>query len=218
MIPWLSGHPDRFPSVDQALTEPNGLLAVGGDLSVARLLAAYRRGIFPWYSAGEPILWWSPDPRLVLYPQEFKYRRSLAKSWRARGYRVTVNQAFDQIIALCASTRREEGTWIHPEMRAAYRQLYQRGAALSAETWDGDTLVGGLYGVKLGQVLFGESMVSVATDASKVALAHLCQQADLYQIALIDCQMPTAHLASLGARLISRTEFLTEVRRWHEPL
>lgn len=218
MIPWLSGHPDHFPDVDQALKEPNGLLAVGGDLTVARLLAAYQRGIFPWYSEGEPILWWSPDPRLVLYPAEFKYRRSLAKSWRAKGYRVTVNQAFDQIIALCASTRLESGTWIHPEMQIAYQQLFRSGAGFSAETWAGETLVGGLYGVKLGQILFGESMVSLATDASKVALASICQHADLYQIALIDCQMPTAHLAQLGARLIPRSEFLQEVHRWHEPL
>lgn len=218
MIPWLSEQPDQFPPTDQALTEPNGLLAVGGDLSLERLIAAYQRGIFPWYSDDEPILWWSPDPRLVLYPVDFKLRRSLAKSWRNRGYHVTVNQAFAQIIALCASQRSASGTWIHTEMQMAYCRLFSAGYGLSVETWAGSELVGGLYGVKLGGVLFGESMVSLATDASKVALAHLCHHADLYQIHIIDCQMPTAHLASLGARLITRSAFLTEVRRWHEPI
>lgn len=218
MIAWLGDDPDAFPPVEQALTEPNGLLAAGGDLSPQRLRAAYQRGIFPWYNRGEPILWWSPDPRLVLYPADFKFRRSLAKSWRQKGYRVTVNQAFDEIMQLCKAAREASGTWIHAEMQAAYGLLFRDGFARSVETWSHDRLVGGLYGVQIGSVFFGESMVSLTTDASKVALAHLCQNADHYQIRLIDCQMPTAHLASLGAQLIPRSEFIAEVSQCHESI
>ena len=212
MIPWLSPHHVDFPDVDSALEEPNGLLCAGGDLSVERLRHAYTHGIFPWFSDGEPILWWSPDPRLILTPDAFKFRRSLKKSIRANGLTVTTNQCFDQVMALCSETRQTEGTWIHQDMLEAYRALNASGAGFSAETWQGDRLVGGLYGVKLGSVLFGESMVSCVPDASKAALAHICQEADTHQIQLIDCQVPTSHLLSLGATLVDRNDFMKRVR------
>lgn len=198
--------------METALEEPNGLLCAGGDLSVDRLRHAYSRGIFPWFSEDEPILWWSPDPRLILTPDAFKCRRSLKKSMRANKLTVTMNQCFDQVIALCSETRQSEGTWIHQDMLEAYRALNASGAGFSAETWQNDHLVGGLYGVKLGSVLFGESMVSCVPDASKAALAHVCQHADAHQIQLIDCQVPTSHLMSLGATLVSRSEFIKRVR------
>lgn len=214
MIPWLRPEhpPEAFPPVEEALQEPNGLLCVGGDLSVERLLEAYRRGIFPWFSAGQPILWWSPDPRMVLYPGEFKVSRSLGKTLRNRGFRTTVDQAFEQVMERCADpSLRPEGTWISPQMRAAYRRLHELDYAHSFETWEGDQLVGGLYGVALGRVFFGESMFSVARDASKVALHALVQASLAQTVRLIDCQVDSEHLRSLGARSVPRREFMREL-------
>ena len=214
MIPWLRPEhpPEAFPPVEEALQEPNGLLCVGGDLSVERLLEAYRRGIFPWFSAGQPILWWSPDPRTVLYPGEFKVSRSLGKTLRNRGFRTTVDQAFEQVMERCADPAlRPEGTWISPQMRAAYRRLHDLDYAHSFETWEGDQLVGGLYGVALGRVFFGESMFSVARDASKVALHALAQASLAQNVRLIDCQVDSEHLRSLGARSVPRREFMREL-------
>ena len=214
MIPWLRPEhpPEAFPPVEEALQEPNGLLCVGGDLSVERLLEAYRRGIFPWFSAGQPILWWSPDPRTVLYPGEFKVSRSLGKTLRNRGFRTTVDQAFEQVMERCADPAlRPEGTWISPQMQAAYRRLHELDYAHSFETWEGNQLVGGLYGVALGRVFFGESMFSVARDASKVALHALVQASIAQNVRLIDCQVDSEHLRSLGARSVPRREFMREL-------
>ena len=214
MIPWLRPEhpPEAFPPVEEALQEPNGLLCVGGDLSVERLLEAYRRGIFPWFSAGQPILWWSPDPRTVLYPGELKVSRSLAKTLRNRGFRTTVDQAFEQVMERCADPAlRPEGTWISPQMRVAYRRLHGLDYAHSFETWEGDHLVGGLYGVALGRVFFGESMFSVARDASKVALHALVQASLARNVRLIDCQVDSEHMRSLGARSLPRREFVREL-------
>ena len=208
MIPWLS-EAHVFPPPDTALFEPNGLLAAGGDLDPQRLLAAYRNGIFPWYSAGEPILWWSPDPRMVLFPDELKISRSLAKTLRNANYEVRLDTAFDKVIHACAGKPRDgqPGTWITEEMQQAYWALHRLGYAHSAETWIGGTLAGGLYGIALGQVFYGESMFSNIRDASKIALAHLCAHLKQRGFGIIDCQMETAHLASLGARPIPRRDF-----------
>jgi len=214
MIPWLhpGDPPDAFPPVDTALAEPDGLLCAGGDLAPTRLLEAYRRGIFPWFSEGQPILWWAPDPRTVLYPAELKVSRSLGKTLRNRGFVVTLDRAFAEVMRRCADPgMRPEGTWISPQMQAAYRRLHELGYAHSFETWDGDRLVGGLYGVALGQVFFGESMFSVERDASKVALHALAQLVQSQAGRLIDCQVASAHLESLGARSIPRREFVAEL-------
>ena len=218
MIPWLTSA-YRFPPVDTALAEPNGLLAAGGDLSAGRLLEAYRHGIFPWYAPGEPLLWWSPDPRMVLFPAEFKISRSLARTLKNAGYQIRLDSVFAQVIAACAAPRGEgSGTWISAEMQAAYQRLHDLGYAHSVETWVGDgdsrTLAGGLYGVAIGRVFYGESMFSRRSDASKIALAHLCRWLEQRGFAVIDCQMNTAHLASLGAREISRREFVAGLARW----
>ena len=213
-IVWLSERdsPRAFPPVDRALREPDGLLAAGGDLSPERLLAAYRRGIFPWYSRGQPILWWSPDPRAVLLPGELKVSRSLAKSMRNRGFRTCVDTAFRDVIRACGSTDlRPGGTWLSPEMRAAYLRLHKLGHAHSVETWHEERLVGGLYGVAIGKVFFGESMFSAERDASKVALKRLCDELISRDFRLIDCQMATPHLMSLGARLLPRSEFIEKL-------
>jgi leucyl/phenylalanyl-tRNA--protein transferase len=212
MIPWLPPEP-LFPPVDAALKEPNGLLAAGGDLSPERLLAAYRRGIFPWYSAGEPILWWSPDPRLVLFPAELKIGRSFARVLRNRPYEVRLDTAFAQVTAACAAAPRDgqSGTWITTEMQAAYLRLFELGRAHSVEIWVDGALVGGLYGVAVGRVFYGESMFSQRPDASKVALAHLCIHLRRRDFGIIDCQMETNHLKSLGARPISRREFVARL-------
>ncbi len=195
-----------------ALDDPNGLLCAGGDLSPERLKLAYSRGIFPWFSEGEPILWWSPDPRLVLEPSAFKFRRSLKQAIKKQGFEIRINTDFETLMRLCASTREDrEGTWITEEMINAYTSLNRQGYAISFETYRDNELVGGLYGVKLGRVLFGESMVSLIPDASKAALATLCQESDLHQIELIDCQVPTSHLESLGASLITRAEFIERI-------
>jgi leucyl/phenylalanyl-tRNA--protein transferase len=214
-IVWLSDHdaPDAFPPVERALKEPDGLVAAGGDLSPERLLAAYRRGIFPWYSRGQPILWWSPDPRAVLVPSEFKLSRSLAKTLRKELFDVRIDTAFEQVIRSCGDRKlRPEGTWISPEMRAAYIELHSLGFAHSIEVFAGEELVGGLYGVALGKVFFGESMFSRVTDASKVALKVLCDRLIAREFVLIDCQMVTAHLLSLGAKAIPRTEFIATLQ------
>jgi len=195
--------------VDLALNEPEGLLAAGGDLSSARLLAAYRRGIFPWYSEGQPILWWSPNPRTVIFPSEFKTTRSLEKTLRNKGFQCSVNRDFAAVIAACADPAlRHTGTWITPTMQAAYLELHRQGFAHSIEVWLNNELVGGLYGVKLGDVFFGESKFSRARDASKVALKSLCAGLLGSIPAVIDCQMATPHLMSLGARSVPRTEFI----------
>ena len=208
MIPWLPQEP-VFPPLETALAEPNGLLAAGGDLSPHRLLAAYSRGIFPWYSKGEPILWWSPDPRMVLFPDEIRISRSLAKTLCHKPYEVRLDTAFTEVMAACATVSREgqAGTWITREMRAAYERLHALGFAHSVETWVDGELAGGLYGVAIGRAFFGESMFSRVTDASKIALAHLGVQLRQLGFGIIDCQMETAHLASLGARPIPRAEF-----------
>ena len=203
------GRDDPFPAIERALKDPNGLLCAGGDLSVGRLLDAYRRGIFPWYSGGEPLLWWSPDPRMVLYCDELKLPRSLAKNIRNKGYEVRSDTVFAEILQGCAAPRKEEaGTWLGRDMRAAYLRLHQEGYAHCFETWRDNELVGGLYGVAIGRMFYGESMFSRATDASKVALVALVQHLKARGFPLIDCQMNTPLLASLGARGISRRAFL----------
>ena len=212
MIPWLP-EDAVFPALDTALAEPNGLLAAGGDLSPQRLLAAYRRGIFPWYSTGEPILWWSPDPRMVLVPEEFKISPSLAKTLRNANYEVRLDTAFGEVVHACASKPREgqSGTWITRDMQAAYHQLYRLGYAHSVETWIKGRLAGGLYGIAIGKAFYGESMFTDARDASKIALAHLCAHLKQRGFGIIDCQMETRHLASLGARPIPRRDFATRL-------
>ena len=197
-----------FPPTRLALREPDGLLAVGGDLSPERLLAAYRKGIFPWYSEDQPILWWSPDPRAVLFPDELKLSRSLRKTLRKRPFEVTLDQAFTEVMEACAEPRADGlGTWITDEMLNAYTRLHQLGHAHSAECWADGELVGGLYGVALGGVFFGESMFARRTDASKVAFVHLVAQLRAWDFVLIDCQVGTVHLTSLGACAIPRSEF-----------
>ncbi len=212
MIPWLESN-TPFPPLATALADPNGLLAAGADLSPERLIAAYRRGIFPWFSPGQPILWWSPDPRMVLLPSALKISRSLAKTLRHADYIVRLDTAFDQVIAACAGTPRhgQSGTWITAEMIAAYQQLHRLGIAHSVETWHNGKLVGGLYGIALGHAFFGESMFSHRTDASKIALAHLCAFLDAREFGIIDCQMETSHLASLGAQPIPRDVFVARI-------
>ena len=211
---WLApdDDPARLPDPRTALAEPNGLLAAGGALTPAWLLAAYRRGIFPWFGPGQPILWWSPDPRAVFDPARFHRSRSLRQSIRNRGYETTIDRAFDAVVAGCAAPRDDgAGTWLTPAMRRAYAELHRLGRAHSVETWHEGTLVGGLYGVHLGRMFFGESMYSRARDASKVALARLIDEARERGIELIDCQLPTPHLASLGAESVTRAEFLARL-------
>ena len=190
------------------MRRPNGLLAAGGDLSPERLLRAYRLGIFPWFSAGEPILWWSPDPRMVLFPDELKIARSLAKTLRKGDFEVRADSAFEQVILCCSEPRpRQPGTWITREMQAAYARLHRLGVAHSVETWRGGELIGGLYGVALGRMFYGESMFSRAADASKIALVYLVRQLQHWQFGMIDCQMNTPLLTSFGAREIRRADF-----------
>ncbi len=202
-----------FPPPHLAIAE--GLLAVGGDLSVERLVLAYSQGIFPWYAEEDPILWWSPDPRLVLYPAELHVSRSLRKVLRQQTFEVTLDQAFSRVIRACAGNRGPDhpGTWIVPEMMAAYEALHAAGLAHSVEAWQGDMLAGGLYGVSLGGVFFGESMFTRVSNASKVALVRLVAGLRRAGFRLIDCQVTTAHLMRLGAREISRTRFMNELQR-----
>jgi len=198
-----------FPDANLALAEPDGLLAAGGDLSPERLLDAYRKGIFPWYSDGQPILWWSPNPRTVLYPDQPKISRSLRKVLRQGRFALSYDRAFERVIAACAAPRSEEaGTWITDAMMQAYTKLHRLGHAHSIECWLDGELVGGLYGVSIGRVFFGESMFSRARDASKVAFVQLANQLADWQYGLIDCQVYSPHLASLGARSIPRKQFL----------
>lgn len=197
-----------FPPTSEALDHPNGLLAAGGDLEPGTLVNAYRRGIFPWFSAGEPILWWSPNPRTVLQPAGIHISRSLKRTLRRAAFRVTCNQAFAEVLDACAGPRvGSEGTWITPEMQAAYRLLHAHQIAHSVEVWHDDVLVGGLYGVALGQIFFGESMFSRRDDASKVALANLGYNLERWGFELIDCQAESDHLLRMGATRMSRTEF-----------
>ena len=217
MIPWLE-RDDPFPPLESALKHPNGLLAAGADLSPERLLAAYRQGIFPWYSAGEPILWWSPNPRMVLIPSDLKISRSLAKTLRNRHYEIRFDSAFEAVVQGCAARGAahagagETGTWITDEMRAAYRRLHELGYAHSVETWIEGELAGGLYGVAIGRMFYGESMFTRVRDASKVAMVHLVRRLERRRYGMIDCQMHTQHLASLGARTIDRSEFSRRLR------
>ncbi len=205
-----------FPDVSLALTEPDGLLAVGGDLSMQRLLNAYRSGIFPWYSADQPILWWSPDPRFVLFPEQLKISRSLRKTIRKQVFTVSMNKDFASVIRHCSSMPRpgQNGTWITDEMQQAYLDLHQSGYAHSVEAWSNDELVGGLYGVAIGKVFFGESMFSLRTDASKVAFASFVRHLHALGFELIDCQIHTMHLQSLGAELIPRQAFIHALEQY----
>ena len=205
--------PYQFPPLEEATVD--GLLAIGGDLSSERLLAAYRKGIFPWYNPGQPILWWSPDPRTVLYPSQLHISRSLRKTLRHRHFHITTDKAFDRVIVECAESKRDgtvTGTWITTDMRSAYLNLYRLGHAHSVEIWQHNRLVGGLYGVAIGGIFFGESMFSVTRDASKVALAGLVSQLLQLEFRLIDCQLPSTHLFSLGAQSIPRMEFVEELQ------
>lgn len=210
-LTWLD-RDDPFPPPESALREPAGLLCAGADLSVPRLLDAYRHGIFPWYSGGEPILWWSPDPRMVLFCEELKVSRSLAKSIRNKGFELRVDSAFSRVTRACAEPRKgEAGTWLGKDMQAAYLALHRAGYAHSFETWREGRLVGGLYGVSIGRMFYGESMFSAETDASKVALVGLVEDLRSRGMPLIDCQQRTPLLASLGGREIPRREFLRQV-------
>ena len=208
MLTWLQRDSLDFPPLNKALREPNGLLAAGGDLRPERLIQAYRHGCFPWFQDGQPILWWSPDPRTVLLPDNLHVSRSLAKVLRQGRYRVTFDQAFAEVIRACAAPRSYAAeTWITSPMQDAYLELHRRGIAHSVEVWRDDLLVGGLYGLAMGQLFFGESMFSRADNASKVGFVTLVEHLKDWGFVLIDCQMPTEHLLSLGAQTISRTEF-----------
>lgn len=207
MIPWLGDHP-AFPPLSRALREPNGLLAAGGALTPEWLLAAYRRGIFPWFNEGEPILWWSPNPRMVVFPDEVRITRSLRKTLRKGHYEVRLDHDFAAVIRACAAPREPGGrTWITPDIQSAYIRMHQLGYAHSVETYIDGELAGGLYGMALGQAFFGESMFSRRTDASKIAFAHLTRFLEQRNFRVLDCQMTTQHLASLGGREIARETF-----------
>jgi leucyl/phenylalanyl-tRNA--protein transferase len=215
MLPWLTAN-TPFPAPESALREPNGLLAAGGDLSAERLLTAYRSGIFPWYNEGQPILWWSPDPRMVLFPHELRISRSLARRLRKPDYEIRFDSAFREVMLACAATPRpgQDGTWITADIISAYCKLHELGFAHSVETWMDGQLAGGIYGVAIGHMFYGESMFHRATDASKIAFVHLVQHLQNSGYGMMDCQMRTSHLATLGAREILRTEFslkLTEL-------
>ena len=212
MLTWLSKDSLSFPPLARALREPDGLLAAGGDLRPERILAAYRHGCYPWYQQGQPILWWSPDPRFVLFPDELHISRSLGKVLRRQIFEVSYDKAFDRVIDACAGPRSyADGTWITDAMRQAYQQLHRLGHAHSAEVWQAGELVGGLYGLCIGQVFFGESMFSHVDNASKTAFAHLVPDLKRWGIRLIDCQMQTRHLASFGGRAIDRQTFAEQL-------
>lgn len=202
----LPNEAPTFPSYDACLDDPAGLIQIGGSLTPEWLLAGYQRGIFPWFSQGDPILWWCPDPRTILIPSEFKLSRSLSKTLRNGGFTLTFDQDFASVVHGCAYSRDE--TWIMPNIIEGYNALHALGYAHSVEVWKDNALVGGLYGVSLGGVFFGESMFSLTSNASKVALATLCQQLEAWQFSFIDCQFSTEHLLSLGAKAISRNTFL----------
>ncbi len=212
MIPVLApGAP--FPPVDRALDDPDGLLAAGGDLSIPTLLDAYARGIFPWFSEGDPVLWWSPDPRTVLAPADMHLSRSLRRRLRGGGFRVSMDEAFSAVLDACAAPRRGQGpdTWLVAPMRNAYDELHREGLAHSVEVWMDGRLAGGLYGVALGRMFYGESMFSIRTDGSKIAMAYLAAQMHRWRLPLVDCQLETDHLVSLGARSMPRREFVRRV-------
>lgn len=208
MIPWLDRR-TPFPPVETALADPNGLLAAGADLSAERLLAAYRQGIFPWFNEGQPILWWSPDPRMVLFPAELHVSRSLNKRLKKQDYEIRFDTAFREVVMTCATMPRigQDGTWITADMLDAYCNLHELGYAHSVETWMDGKLAGAIYGVAIGRMFYGESMFHRVTDASKIALVHLMRRLETQGFGMMDCQMKTEHLASLGAREIPRTEF-----------
>jgi leucyl/phenylalanyl-tRNA--protein transferase len=210
---WLTSRLS-FPPLEDALIEPNGLLAAGGDLSPERLIMAYRRGIFPWFNENETILWWSPDPRMILFPNELKISHSLNKILKKRDYEIRVDSAFNEVIRACAAPRKgQAGTWIHSEMISAYITLHEMGLAHSVETWIDGKLKGGLYGVAQGKIFFGESMFSQIDNASKIAFVHLVKQLEKWNYSMIDCQMKTTHLASFGAREIQRKEFSHRLKK-----
>jgi len=217
-IIWLDDNENLFPDVSQALTEPDGLLAVGGDLSAPRLLQAYRTGVFPWYEEDQPILWWSPDPRCVLYPEQLHVSRSLKKALRKNEFQVTFDQAFMKVMHHCSGARHDQdGTWITPDMLDAFEQLHALGIAHSVEVWCTENgqpqLIGGLYGIAMGSVFFGESMFSRRTNASKIALHDLSQRLLEWGFNLIDCQVHSDHLESLGAITIERQQFISHLEQ-----
>ena len=215
-IKWISRHdpPEAFPDPAQAFDVPDGLLAAGGDLSAERLLYAYRHGIFPWFEEGQPILWWSPDPRCVLRPANFHLSRRLARYFRHAEFEITVNAAFTRIVDECAADRPgQQGTWITPGMKKAYGDLHRAGWAHSVEIWSGDELAGGLYGLAIGRAFFGESMFSTRSNGSKAALFALCRALAASDFGLLDCQVESPHLLSLGAVSIPRAQFLGEIAR-----
>ncbi len=229
MLPFLPEHPVMFPPTDHAMLEPNGLLAAGGALTPEWLLAAYRRGIFPWYSEGEPILWWTPDPRCVLRVDRVHVSRSLRKHMKKPQWAVRFDAAFERVMRACAETPRpgQDGTWIDETMIRAYCALHEMGYAHSVEVFWADTLVGGLYGVQIGRMFYGESMFSHRPDASKVALVHLCRQLQHWGFELIDCQVETDHLMRMGAELMPRRSFENRLQhlvalpfpqqKWNDP-
>ena len=203
-----------FPPVHLAMRDPNGLLAIGGDLSLPRLIRAYSQGIFPWFNPDEPILWWCPDPRAALAPSELHVSHSLRKRIRKQDYAVTLDRAFDEVLEACAAARTKgRGTWLGSDMRHAYREMHRNGHCHSVEVWREGRLIGGLYGVALGRIFFGESMFSRADDGSKIGFHFLCRQLQEWRFELIDCQISSAHLATLGAREIRRSEFLERMRK-----
>lgn len=209
----------EFPEVSRALLDPNGLLAIGGNLDPQCLLRAYRHGIFPWYESGQPIMWWSPDPRMVLFPSRLRVSRSLRKGLRNQPYTVTFDHAFESVIRACSEPRSDDhpGTWITPEIIEAYLRLHRLGHAHSAETWRDGELVGGVYGVSVGRVFFGESMFHRARDASKHAFVRLVELLGVWECAVIDCQMQTSHLLSLGAETLSRQAFVELLAHCERP-
>ena len=214
MSPGHDNEEYRFPPVNMA--SEDGLLAYGGDLSPERLLAAYRQGIFPWFNEGQPILWWSPDPRAVLFPEDLHVSKSLRKTIRSRQFHVTLDTRFEEVINACARVRNTPsgpGTWITPGMIEAYVELHRRGYAHSVEVWRGDILVGGLYGLALGRAFFGESMFSIETDASKVGFARLCKQLEEWKFEFVDCQVSSDHLTRLGAVKIPRNDFMQRLQQ-----
>lgn len=216
MIFQLNGtrHDTPFPDPAQAERDPDGLLAIGGDLHPERLMNAYASGVFPWYSEGQPILWWSPDPRTVLYPDKVHVSRSLRRQLRKGGLRLCFDTAFEQVVTECAAPRPDqEGTWLLPEMQVAYTQLHFQGVAHSIELWRGDTLVGGMYGIGLGRAFFGESMFSRISNASKIVMVYLCERMRIFDYAFLDCQVFNPHLASMGAEDIPRPRFLKELQQ-----
>ncbi len=218
-LPWLESEPIQFPPLDQAMEEPAGLLAAGGSLDEAWLLHAYSRGIFPWFEDGQPILWWSPDPRLVLFPNKLAISRSLRKFLNKHPYTLRMDSDFAAVIRRCGQGRKDgQQTWITAEMEAAYLLMHERGHAHSVEIWDKDELVGGLYGIALGKVFFGESMFSLVSNASKLALAALAQQLHHWGFVVIDCQVSSEHLLSLGAEEIPRASFCALLEQHHEPI